>query len=77
MPRRRRRAAAGGRRGHEEPDEGEVVRGSRGVEPERDAAVNTNDAPPSSSNLRRLHRRPAVSTVVTPFPCVVLSLGLA
>jgi hypothetical protein len=62
-PRRRRRTTAGGRRGHEEPDEGEAVRDSKGVKPERDAAVNTDDAPPSSSSLRRPHRRP---TVVTP-----------
>jgi hypothetical protein len=31
--------------------------------------VNTDAAPPSTSSLRRLHRRPAVSTVATPFSC--------
>jgi hypothetical protein len=31
--------------------------------------VNTDAAPPSTSSLRRLHRRPAVSTVAISSPC--------
>jgi hypothetical protein len=61
VPRRRRRAATGGRRGREEPDEGEAVCNRSEADPEQDAAVNTDDAPPTSSSLRRLHRQPDVS----------------
>jgi hypothetical protein len=46
---------------------GKAVRDSGGAEPEWNAPVNTNAAPPSTSSLRRLHHRPAVSTVATPF----------
>jgi hypothetical protein len=34
--------------------------------------VNTDAAPPPTSSLRRLHRRPAVSTVAIPSPCAVI-----
>jgi hypothetical protein len=61
VSRRRRRAAAGERCGREEPDEGGAVRNGSGAEPKQDAAVNTDDATPSSSSRRRLHRRPDVS----------------
>jgi hypothetical protein len=61
VPRRRRRAAAGECRGREEPDEGEAVPDNRGAEPEKDTAVNTEDMPPTSSSMQRLHHRPDVS----------------
>jgi hypothetical protein len=58
-------AAAEGRV-REEPDEGEAPYVIE-KEPDRSrgssAAVNTDAAPPPTPGLRRLHRRPAVSTV--------------
>jgi hypothetical protein len=61
----------GNRRERKEPDEGDVVRDRGGAGPERGTTVNTDTdaAPPPTPSLRRLHRRPAVSTVATPSPC--------
>jgi hypothetical protein len=82
LPRRCRCAAAGGHHGREEPDEGEAVSNRSEAEAEQDATVNTDDAPPLSSSLRRLHRRPDVSqptamSPLAPSSFLVLACGRA
>jgi hypothetical protein len=66
-PRHRRLVAAEAGRVREEPDEGGAARDRGGNRTGADAAVNTDAAPPPTPSLRRLHRRPAVSIVATPF----------
>jgi hypothetical protein len=75
--------------GREEPnqsprerEEPSASKGEPGQSRKQDAAVNTDDAPPSSSSRRRLHRRPDVSRSATlsshaPSPLLDFACGRA